>query len=94
MVIINQKDVMKNKQYYSTGELAKILDISRVAVLKKIKKGQLRAEKIGRNFAISKKELEIILGDSMSKKDKNTIDRAVRKTVKEYGQTLKLLGAE
>lgn len=94
MVIINQKDIMKNKQYYSTGELAKILGISRVAVLKKIKKGQLRAEKIGRNFAISKKELEIILGGSMSKKDKNIIDRAVRKTVKEYGQTLKLLGAE
>lgn len=85
---------MTNKEYYTTGELAKILVISRVAVLKKIKKDQIKAEKIGRNFAIHKKELAIILGNSLKTEDKRTIEKAIKKTVKEYGQTLKLLGAE
>lgn len=83
---------MSNKEFLTTAELAKLLGISRVAVFKKIKKGEIKAEKIGRNFVIRKKDLGIILGSVLSKKDKTEIEKAVKKVVKEYGETLRLLG--
>ena len=83
---------MKKKQYYTVMELAKILGISRIAVFKKIKKGQIKAEKIGRNFVISKKETAGVLNESLTNEQKKTIDLAVKKTVAEYGEALKLLG--
>lgn len=83
---------MKNKQYFTVSEVAQMLGISRIAVFKKIKKGEIKAEKIGRNFAIDKKELEGILGQSLTDKQKKVIDQAIKKTTKEYGEMLKLLG--
>jgi excisionase family DNA binding protein len=85
---------MKKGGFITTPELAKILGISRIAVYKKIRKGQITAIRIGRNFAIDQKYVLNILGKSLGRKDKRQIDNAVKKTVKEYGQTLKLLGSE
>src|SRR3989344_5942484 len=48
----------KNKLLYTTKEVAQFLGISQVAVFKKIKLGKIRAEKIGRNYAIPRSELE------------------------------------
>ena len=42
-----------DKKYYSTIEVGKILHISRVAVLKRIKNGKLKAERVGKNFIVS-----------------------------------------
>ena len=78
----------------STSELAKLLGISRIAVFKKIKKGEIKAAKIGRNFVISKNNLPEILGKVLSEEKKQEIDRAVKKTIKEYGETLRMLGKE
>ena len=36
----------------------------------------------------------MILGKNLREEDKKEIDEAVKRTVKEYGQTLKLLGSE
>ena len=83
---------MKDKKFISTTELAKILGISRIAVYKKIKSGKIKAMKVGRNFIIDKKGLGEILGKELSKKEKLEIEKAVKKTVAEYGETLKLLG--
>ena len=83
---------MKNQNYRTTAELAKILGISRIAVYKKIKKGEIKATKIGRNFAIPRNEVDNILGKKLTKEQKQLIDRAVEKTIKEYGETLRLLG--
>ena len=85
---------MGNKKYISIAELAKILGISRIAVYKKIKKGEIEAVRIGRSFAIPEKYAEVILGKAISEKDKEEIYRAVKKTVKEYGEVLRLLGRE
>lgn len=85
---------MNNESVMTTAELAKILGISRIAVFKKIKKGQIKAMRIGKNFVISRKSLPKILGKILSKRDKKEIEAAVKKTVKEYGETLKLLGRE
>ena len=85
---------MKEKEYYTIPELAKILGISRIALYKKVKKGEIEAVRIGRNYAISKKYVESILGKTLNKAAKTELDKAVRKTVSEYGEVLRLLGKE
>jgi len=82
---------MDNKKYLTIAELAKILGISRIAVYKKVKKGQIKAQKAGRIFIIPKTELGGILDVDLSKKQKEIIDQAVRKTAQEYQETMKLL---
>jgi len=81
---------MENKLISST-ELAKILGISRVAVFKRIKAGQIKAVKVGRNYVIDKDDLGGILNDDLTRKDKEMINKAVKRTIKEYGETLELL---
>jgi excisionase family DNA binding protein len=85
---------MRKSEYITIPQLAKILGLSRVAVYKKVKKGQIKAVRIGRTFAIPRKYVATILGKALAQEDKKQIDDAVKKTVKEYGQTLKLLGKE
>jgi len=85
---------MINKRYLSTTEAASLLDISRIAIYKKIKKGQIKAKKVGRNFVIDRKILDSMLGRELTRQDKLEIEKAVRKTVREYGETLRLLEAE
>ncbi len=82
------------KKFLTSSEVAKILGISRVAVFKKIRAGQIKAEKIGRNFVIDEKNLMEILGKTLSEKNKKAIEESVKKTIKEYGETLRLLGQE
>lgn len=85
-------------KYIAVAELAKMLDISRVAVFNKIKKGQIPAEKIGRAYAIPYEHVVgITLNKDMgvlTKGRQDEIERAVAKVVKEYGETLRLLGQE
>lgn len=81
-----------DKQYISTAEAAKELGISRIAVFKKIKKGDIKAKKVGRNFIIAKEDLDIHQKKTLGVADKHEIDQAVKKTIKEYGETIKLLG--
>ena len=83
---------MQDKPYLTTSELADILGISRVAVFNRIKKGKIKAKKIGRNFIIFKEDLPEIFGKKLTKEREREIEEAVRKVVEEYGQTLKLLG--
>lgn len=83
-----------NKKIISTQEAAKLLGISRIAVFKKIKTGKIRGIKIGRNYAIPKKDYPVIVGKSLTLKQKKVIDAGIKKTVREYGKTLKLLGTQ
>lgn len=93
-VNINYIDKMTTKQFLSTIEVAKLLGISRVAVFKNIKTGKIKAKKIGRNFVIDKKDLPDILDEILTEDKKREIEKAVKKTISEYGETLKLLGKE
>lgn len=83
---------MENQKFITTTELAKILGISRIAVYKRIKSGKIKATKIGRNFVIDEKELGDISCKKISAGEKQEIEKAVKKTVLEYGETLKMLG--
>lgn len=82
------------KKFYSTSEVSKMLGISRVAVFNKIKNGEIKAEKVGRNYVIPAENLSFILGRALTKEEEELIDKAVDKVIKEYGTTLKLLGQE
>ena len=83
---------MENSNLISATELAKMLGISHVAVFKKIKSGKIKAAKVGRNFVIDKRDLGDILGNELTQSSKEEINKAVKKTVEEYGEALKKLG--
>lgn len=50
---------MKEKYFYTTSELAKLLGISRISVFKRLRNGSIKAQKMGRNFIIFKKDINL-----------------------------------
>lgn len=85
---------MEKKEYLTIPQLAEILGLSRIAVYKKVIKGDIEAVKIGRNYAIPRKYISGILGKELSEKGKKEINKAIRKAILEYGEVLKQLGEE
>lgn len=83
-----------NKRYISTSEAAKWLGVSRVTIFNRIRSGDIKAEKVGRNFIIDKEDLIGSLDGTLTEAKKLKIEEAVKKVVREYGKTLKLLGKE
>lgn len=49
------KDIVTDKEFLSIPEYARLLQVSRVAIYKKVKKGILKARKIGRHYVIDVK---------------------------------------
>lgn len=85
---------MNTSAFLSVAQLAKILGISRIAVFQKIKRGDIHASKVGRAYIIDSSVVDQLHGNSLSTKEHDRIDVGVRKAVREYGETLKLLGKE
>ncbi len=85
---------MPATRYVTIPELARLLGVSRIAVYRRVKKGQIPATRIGRTYVITDQTVTHILGKGVSTKGKSRIDAAVRKTVREYGEVLKQLGKE
>jgi excisionase family DNA binding protein len=82
------------KQYLSTSDVAKLLGISRIAVFQRIRRGQIKAEKVGHSYVINPEDVGVSVGSEVSQKQKLVMNQAVKKTVTEYGATLRLLGKE
>jgi len=85
---------MASEKYITIPRLAELLGISRIAVYRKIKSGEIPSFRIGRTFVISDKTISTVLGKKVSDKAKTQIDTAVRRIVKEYGEVLKKLARE
>lgn len=85
---------MTTEKYITIPELAKLLGVSRIAVYNRVKKGQIPATRIGRTYVITDKTVADILGKKVTAERKKQIDAAVARTVREYGEVLKLLGKE
>jgi len=85
---------MSSKQYITIPELAKLLGVSRIAIYNRVKKGEIPATRIGRIYIIDDQTIKDILGKEVTTEGAKRIDAAVRKTVLEYGEVLKLLGKE
>ena len=83
-----------NKKMYSTIEAAKILQLSRIEIFRKIKNGKIKAEKVGRNYVIGHNDLLEALGKIVGSSKKERIENAVKRAVKEYGKTFKKLSEE
>lgn len=84
----------ESKKYFSAPEIAKLLGVSRTAIFKKIRSGQIHAEKIGRNYIIPREEYEAILGIFVPERRKKDIENTVERVFKKYGPALRKLGKE
>ena len=83
------------KPYISLPEMAELLGISRIAVFKKVKKGQLKAEKMGRNYFVESEyalqyAYEYNRFHELSTKQKEEIEEAVEKITSEDSEAFKL----
>jgi excisionase family DNA binding protein len=85
---------MEKNEFMTIPQLARLLGLSRIAVYNKVKSGEIKAVRIGRTYAINTKDIADILGKTLTKKSKEEIDQAIKKTVNEYGEVLRLLGQE
>ncbi len=85
---------MTTEKYITIPELAKLLGVSRIAIYNRVKKGEIPATKIGRTYVITDKTVAEILGRKVTAERKKRIDAAVARTVREYGEVLRMLGKE
>ncbi len=82
-----------NKTMMTIPEVANDLGISRIAVYKKVKSGQIPAARIGRCYLISSKIVQSLLQHNIQE-DLDWIDYAVENTFKKYGIVFKWLSTE
>lgn len=75
-------------------ELAKKLGISRVAAWSRIKKGEIPAIKVGRQYVVSARDARIAAGEELSPEQQKWLEGAVARVVREYGPVLKRLSRE
>lgn len=47
------------RDFYTITELTKVLGISRVSVFKRVRQGSIKGQKMGYNFIIFKKDLDL-----------------------------------
>jgi len=85
---------MEKNEFMTIPQLARLLGLSRITVYNKVKSEEIKAVRIGRNYAINTKDIADILGKTLTKKSKEEINQAIKKTVDEYGEVLRLLGQE
>jgi len=78
----------------TTSQLAREMGVSRVTVYNKVKSGQIPAARVGRNYVISARTAKRVLQMELTVADKRRITDAVERTVAQYGELLKCLGAE
>ena len=81
------------EQFVSTSELAKILGLSRSAIHKKIKSGEIEAERVGRSYLVPKNSIPG-LSTRITERQREIISEAVHRTAVEYGEVLERLGRE
>lgn len=74
-------------------QLAKVLGLSRSQVFRKVKAGLIPAQKIGGIYLIDANLAHALTG-MLTQEDKKDIARAVKKTLRDYGDVLEQLGSE
>lgn len=86
----------ENKLFFSAPEVAEILKVSRATIVNRIKRGVIKAQRVGSSYLIQREEIEHLLegGNNLSTKDKKQISTAVERAIKEYGEAIRLLGKE
>ena len=75
-------------------QLADKLGISRIAVWNKVKRGEIPATKVGREYIVSARDAKVALGEELSPAQRRWIRATVRRAVRQYGEVLKRLSHE
>ncbi len=88
------RKMAKEKQFLTVIEAAKAMGVTRAAIYKKMKNGQIPFEKVYGHFLIPVEGVEGGVTRGLTEEGKAEIDQGVAKAMKEYGETLKLLGKE
>ena len=84
---------MNKKEYISTSQAAKLLGVSRISIFNRIKNGQIKAEKIGRNYIIDKNSLGGIF-KNISLSEEKEVKHAMDRVLTEFAPALRRLGKE
>jgi len=82
---------MKEKKMLSVSQVAELMGISRTHVLRKINGGEIQATRVGRSFVIDRSDLPGIY-KQLTEKEKERVEKAVKKTFEEYADVIKRLG--
>jgi len=82
---------MEQNEYISVAEFAKEIGLSRTQVFRYVKNGTIQAKRFGHAYLIPADELRKVTGE-ISDTDRLLIDKAVKKTLKDYGSVIKDLG--
>jgi len=62
-------EIIRDKRsFYTTSELAEILGVSRISVFYRLGNGSIKGCKMGRNFVIFKKDIDVKKVKSMLRK--------------------------
>ena len=83
----------KEKDLISVAQAAELMGISRMHVIRKIKKGEIEAIKVGRAYVIDRNQLGGIFR-RISDSERGQVRKAVKKVLHEYGDAIKKLGTE
>jgi len=83
----------KEKNLLSVAETAKLMGISRMHVIRKIQRGEIKAVRVGRAWAIDPDQLGGIFR-RISSRERAQVEKAVDKVLREYGEVIRKLGAE
>ncbi|TSC93637.1 MAG: hypothetical protein CEN91_174 [Candidatus Berkelbacteria bacterium Licking1014_85] len=86
-----RENILNN--YITIPELAKIMNLSRSQVFRKVQAGQISAEKIGNVYFVNREIADSVSG-KLAQNDQENITKAVEKTIKDYGEVIKQLGDE
>ncbi len=73
---------MDQTKYITTSDLARLLGITRVAIFKKIKSGELKAIQFGRNYVIEKVSLPQEIKQQLKKGEKTAVQKVLELGVK------------
>jgi excisionase family DNA binding protein len=53
------KKFIAEKDFYTINELSKVLGISRISVFKRVRRGSIKGQKMGNNYIIFKKDIDL-----------------------------------
>lgn len=67
----------ERRTYYSVPQAAVLLGISRIAVFKKVKSGEIKAIRIGRSYGIPASSMRHVSGKSLTPERTGSIKREV-----------------
>ncbi|MCL5093921.1 MAG: excisionase family DNA-binding protein [Patescibacteria group bacterium] len=84
---------MKRHDLISVKQASEITGYSRMHIIRLIKEGKIKAERIGRSYAVYRDSLGDIYKE-ITQEEKERVHNAVDKVIKDYSETLKKLGKE